>query len=143
VGSSERLELAAQEDEALHALVKGIAAIAKKPEEAQRNRVGRAIEDAIEVVEARRRAAITALLEREEKPKRTLEQLDVGVVVLGIVKSVLEFGAFIDIGGIQGLLHVTDIGEHPAKRFKPGDEVKVVVVQLDREKERILLGLPR
>ncbi|CAD7777052.1 MAG: 30S ribosomal protein S1 [Candidatus Methanoperedenaceae archaeon GB50] len=68
-----------------------------------------------------------------------------GDVVYGRVKSITDYGVFIDLGGIDGLLHITDISwgriGHPADRFEFGDEVKVKVLKFDREKEKIALGM--
>jgi small subunit ribosomal protein S1 len=74
----------------------------------------------------------------------TLSKLDVGYIVEGTIKNLTEYGAFVDIGGIDGLLHVTDMSwgriHHPSDQFKPGDHVQVKVLKLDREKEKISLG---
>ncbi|MBV9241842.1 MAG: S1 RNA-binding domain-containing protein, partial [Acidobacteria bacterium] len=74
----------------------------------------------------------------------TLSKLDVGYVVDGTVKNLTEYGAFVDIGGIDGLLHVTDMSwgriHHPGDMFKTGDHIQVKVLKLDREKEKISLG---
>ena len=75
----------------------------------------------------------------------TFEQLGEGFIVEGKVKSLTEYGAFVDLGGIDGLLHVTDMTwgklDKPSDMFKPGDEVQVKVLKFDREKERVSLGL--
>lgn len=74
----------------------------------------------------------------------TLSRLDVGYVVEGTVKNLTEYGAFVDLGGIDGLLHVTDMSwgriQNPGELFKPGDTVQVKVLKLDRDKEKISLG---
>ena len=74
----------------------------------------------------------------------TLEHLEEGAIVTGSVKNITDYGVFIDLGGIDGLLHVTDISwgrvGHPGEYFKVGDEVKVVVLRVDKEKERVSLG---
>ena len=74
----------------------------------------------------------------------TLDKIDVGHVVEGVVKNLTEYGAFVDIGGIDGLLHVTDMSwgriQNPSDMFKPGDNVQVKILKLDREKEKISLG---
>ncbi|MER3429054.1 MAG: 30S ribosomal protein S1 [Pyrinomonas sp.] len=85
------------------------------------------------------------LEERNEKRKReTLQHLDEGIIVEGQVKSLTDYGAFIDLGGIDGLLHVTDMSwgrlQNPNEMFKVGDVVQVKVLKIDREKERISLG---
>ena len=74
----------------------------------------------------------------------TLTHLEEGTIVTGTVKNITDYGVFIDLGGIDGLLHVTDISwgrvGHPSEYFKVGDEVKVVVLRVDKEKERVSLG---
>ena len=87
-----------------------------------------------------------ALLEEEnaEKKKHTLETLEEGKVLRGVVKNITDYGAFIDLGGIDGLLHVTDMSwgraAHPSELFKVNDEVDVIVLKFDRESERVSLG---
>jgi len=75
----------------------------------------------------------------------TLEHLAEGSVVTGIVKNLTEYGAFIDLGGIDGLLHVTDISygrvTHPSELLHVGEEVTVKVLKFDRAKERVSLGI--
>jgi small subunit ribosomal protein S1 len=74
----------------------------------------------------------------------TLTHLEEGMIVTGTVKNITDYGVFIDLGGIDGLLHVTDISwgrvGHPSEYFKVADEVKVVVLRVDRDKERVSLG---
>ncbi len=74
----------------------------------------------------------------------TLGGIDLGYVVQGTIKNLTEYGAFVDIGGIDGLLHVTDMSwgrlHHPGDLFKVGDHIQVKVLKLDREKEKISLG---
>ncbi|MFN6963016.1 MAG: 30S ribosomal protein S1, partial [Pyrinomonadaceae bacterium] len=74
----------------------------------------------------------------------TLANIDIGHVVEGTIKNLTEYGAFVDIGGIDGLLHVTDMSwgrlHHPSEQFKVGDHVQVKVLKLDREKEKVSLG---
>ena len=87
------------------------------------------------------------LLEKElaEKKKETLATLEEGQVREGVVKNITEYGAFVDLGGIDGLLHVTDISwgrvEHPSKVLKVGDKIKVKVLSFDPEKEKVALGI--
>ena len=87
-----------------------------------------------------------ALLEEERKLLKvdTLKNLEEGKVIKGIVKNLTEYGAFIDLGGIDGLLHITDMSwgrvHHPSELFSLGDEVEVVVLKFDRENERVSLG---
>jgi small subunit ribosomal protein S1 len=89
------------------------------------------------------RKVITDVAVNEEKA-RTLASIDVGYIVEGTIKNLTEYGAFVDIGGIDGLLHVTDMSwgriQHPSDAFKTGDHVQVKVLKLDREKEKISLG---
>src|SRR5207249_275567 len=83
--------------------------------------------------------------EREEKKKHTLQVLSEGMVLTGTVKNITDYGAFIDLGGIDGLLHVTDMSwgrvGHPSEIFQVGDQVDVVVLHFDRETNRISLGM--
>ncbi len=75
----------------------------------------------------------------------TLEHLEEGAVVSGVVKNLTDYGAFIDLGGIDGLLHVTDISygrvTHPSEVLHVGDEITVKVLKFDKVKERVSLGL--
>ena len=90
-----------------------------------------------------RRAVVSQ--ERELQRAETLSNLQEGMVVTGTVKNITEYGAFIDLGGMDGLLHITDMSwgriKHPSELFAVGDEVKVKVLKYDREKERVSLGL--
>lgn len=83
--------------------------------------------------------------EREKKRKTALETIEEGKLIKGIVKNITEYGAFIDLGGIDGLLHVTDMSwgrvRHPSELFMVGDEVEVMVLKFDRSNERVSLGL--
>lgn len=89
------------------------------------------------------RKVITDVEVNAQKAK-TLEAIEVGHIVDGTVKNLTEYGAFVDIGGIDGLLHVTDMSwgriQNPSDAFKSGDHVQVKVLKLDREKEKISLG---
>jgi small subunit ribosomal protein S1 len=73
-----------------------------------------------------------------------METLEEGKLVNGAVKNITDYGVFIDLGGLDGLLHITDISwgrvGHPSEYFQVGDEVDVVVLRFDREKERVSLG---
>jgi small subunit ribosomal protein S1 len=88
-----------------------------------------------------------ALLEEERDKVRqeTLSVLAEGQLLEGVVKNITDYGAFVDLGGIDGLLHVTDMSwgrvGHPSELIKVGDTVKVVVLKFDREKEKISLGM--
>jgi small subunit ribosomal protein S1 len=89
-----------------------------------------------------RKAVLEAQLTHQKD--ETLSRLEEGTIVTGRVKNITDYGVFIDLGGIDGLLHVTDISwgrvGHPSEYFKVADEVKVVVLRIDREKERVSLG---
>ncbi len=88
-----------------------------------------------------------ALLEKEREKLRadTLETLQEGQIVDGVIKNITDYGAFIDLGGIDGLLHVTDLSwgrvNHPNELFRVGDEIKVKVLKFDADSERVSLGL--
>jgi len=88
-----------------------------------------------------------ALLEEELHAKRAelMEKLSEGQVVHGTVKNVTEYGAFVDLGGIDGLLHLTDLSwgrvRHPSDVVKPEQELDVIILKFDKEKQRVSLGL--
>src|SRR5690606_7977099 len=83
--------------------------------------------------------------ERDEMKQRTLETLEEGQVLDGTIKNLTEYGAFVDLGGIDGLLHITDMSwgrvNHPSEVFKVGDKVTVKVLKYNAETERVSLGL--
>jgi small subunit ribosomal protein S1 len=83
--------------------------------------------------------------EREEKRSATLSSIHEDKVVEGIVKNITEYGVFVDLGGVDGLLHITDISwgrvKHPSEMFKIGDEINVKILNLDLERERVSLGM--
>jgi len=83
--------------------------------------------------------------ERQEKRKVLLDEIKVGDIRTGIVKNIADYGAFVDIGGLDGLLHVTDMSwgrvSNPNDVVKPGQELTVMVIGIDNDKERIALGL--
>jgi small subunit ribosomal protein S1 len=83
--------------------------------------------------------------QREELKKETLKKLKEGAVLTGVVKNLTDYGAFIDLGGIDGLLHITDMSwghvRHPSEVFNVGDEVRVAVLKFDAQTERVSLGL--
>ncbi|WP_168198278.1 30S ribosomal protein S1 [Crassaminicella thermophila] len=87
------------------------------------------------------------LMEEENKIKRRLlwEKIEKGSVVEGEVKRITNFGAFVDIGGIDGLVHISDLSwgrvNHPSDVVKIGDRIKVVILDFDKENEKISLGL--
>ncbi len=86
------------------------------------------------------------LLEKERESKRaeTLSSIHEGKVLGGTVKNITEYGVFVDLGGVDGLLHITDMSwgrvKHPSDMFRIGDEITVKVLNLDLEKERVSLG---
>jgi len=88
-----------------------------------------------------------ALLEKERETlkKDTLQKLHEGAILQGIVKNLTDYGAFIDLGGIDGLLHITDMSwgriSHPSEMLNVGDEIRVVVLKFDAQTERVSLGL--
>ncbi len=83
--------------------------------------------------------------ERESLRKKTLENLEEGAIVEGFVKNITDYGVFIDLGGIDGLLHITDLSwgrvNHPKDICSMGDQMTVKVLKFDRENERVSLGL--
>jgi small subunit ribosomal protein S1 len=83
--------------------------------------------------------------EREILKKETLKNLSVGAVVEGAVKNITDYGAFVDLGGVDGLLHITDISwgrvGHPSKRFSIGDQITVKIINFDEDSGRVSLGL--
>ncbi len=83
--------------------------------------------------------------ERESKRSATLAAIHEDKVVNGIVKNITEYGVFVDLGGVDGLLHITDISwgrvKHPSEIFSIGDEIDVKILNLDIEKERVSLGM--
>lgn len=88
-----------------------------------------------------------AVIEEEAGGDRQalLESLQEGEEYMGVVKNITDYGAFIDLGGIDGLLHITDMAwkrvKHPSEILKVGDEIKVKVLKYDRDKKRVSLGL--
>jgi small subunit ribosomal protein S1 len=83
--------------------------------------------------------------EREELKSDTLDRLEEGKVLNGVVKNITEYGVFVDLGGIDGLLHITDMSwgrvGHPSEMCSIGDSIEVMVLNFDPEKERVSLGL--
>ncbi|RLB11585.1 MAG: 30S ribosomal protein S1, partial [Deltaproteobacteria bacterium] len=88
-----------------------------------------------------------AVLEQQKETmrKETMERLKEGAILEGKIKSITDYGLFVDLGGIDGLVHITDISwgriTNPINLYKPGDEVKVKVLKFDKEKDRISLGI--
>ncbi|MCE5334387.1 MAG: 30S ribosomal protein S1 [Desulfobacteraceae bacterium] len=83
--------------------------------------------------------------EREQMKSHTLATLEDSKVVDGVVKNITDYGVFVDLGGIDGLLHITDMSwgrvGHPSEMFQIGDKIKVKVLSFDRDNERVSLGL--
>jgi small subunit ribosomal protein S1 len=88
-----------------------------------------------------------ALLEHAQNVKKeeTLSSLAEGQIVTGVVKNITDYGAFVDLGGIDGLMHITDISwgriNHPSEAFKVGDRIEVIILKYDREKQKVSLGM--
>ena len=103
----------------------------------------------LKIDEARRNIVVSRrrLIEAERAEKKTelLKQLEVGQIRKGVVKNIADFGAFVDLGGIDGLLHITDMSwgriNHPREMVKIDQEIEVMVLHIDHEKEKIALGL--
>ena len=111
---------------------------------------GRAIQCLVlKIDEARRNIVVSrrALIEQEraERKKQLMETLEVGQIRRGVVKNIADFGAFVDLGGIDGLLHITDMSwgriGHPSEMVQIDQEVEVQVLHIDREREKIALGM--
>jgi len=112
--------------------------------------VGRTIRAVILKIDEDRRNIVVSRrklieAEREEAKERLMATLEEGQLVKGVVKNIADFGAFVDLGGIDGLLHITDMSwgrvGHPSEVVRVNDEVEVKVLSIDREKEKIALGL--
>jgi small subunit ribosomal protein S1 len=112
--------------------------------------IGRTIDAVILKIDEERRNIVISrrkMIEqqREELKRKTLDGLTVGEVRKGVVKNIADFGAFIDLGGIDGLLHITDMSwgriNHPSEVLKIDQEIEVKVLSIDKEKEKIALGL--
>ena len=112
--------------------------------------IGRTIQcEVLKIDDARRNIVVSrrALIERERADKKAqlLSTLEVGQRRKGIVKNIADFGAFVDLGGIDGLLHITDMSwgriAHPSEMVHIDQELEVQILHIDREKEKIALGL--
>ena len=112
--------------------------------------IGREIDAVILKIDEERRNIVISrrkMIEqqREELKRKTLDTLQIGQVIRGTVKNIADFGAFIDLGGIDGLLHITDMSwgriNHPSDILKIDQEVEVKVLSIDKDKEKIALGL--
>ncbi len=112
--------------------------------------IGRNIDAVILKIDEERRNIVISrrkLIEqqRDEMKDKTLNSLEVGQLVTGTVKNIADFGAFIDLGGIDGLLHITDMSwgriNHPSEMVKNEQQIEVKVLSIDKDKEKIALGL--
>jgi small subunit ribosomal protein S1 len=112
--------------------------------------IGRTIDAMILKIDEERRNIVISRrkmieVQREELKRKTLDTIQVGTLVTGTVKNIADFGAFIDLGGIDGLLHITDMSwgriNHPSEMLKIDQQVEVKVLQIDKDKEKIALGL--
>ncbi|MBF0301485.1 MAG: 30S ribosomal protein S1 [Desulfamplus sp.] len=83
--------------------------------------------------------------QREQARTETLDSIETDKVMIGVVKNITEYGVFVDLGGVDGLLHITDISwgrvKHPSELFSVGDKIKVKILSFDFEKERVSLGM--
>jgi small subunit ribosomal protein S1 len=103
----------------------------------------------LKIAEARRNIVVSrrSLIESEraEKKQKLLAELEIGQLRKGVVKNIAEFGAFVDLGGIDGLLHITDMSwgriGHPSEMVHIDEEIEVQILHIDREREKIALGL--
>jgi small subunit ribosomal protein S1 len=103
----------------------------------------------LKIDEARRNIVVSrrSLIEQERAQKKSelLKQLEVNQLRKGVVKNIADFGAFVDLGGIDGLLHITDMSwgriNHPSEMVKIDDQIEVMILHIDYEKEKIALGL--
>jgi small subunit ribosomal protein S1 len=112
--------------------------------------IGRNIDAVILKIDEERRNIVISRrkmieVQREELKRKTFEGLTIGEVRKGTVKNIADFGAFIDLGGIDGLLHITDMSwgriGHPSEILKIDQEIEVKVLSIDQNKEKIALGL--
>ena len=112
--------------------------------------IGRVVQcEVLKIDETRRNIVVSrrSLIEKQRQEDRTalLGELEAGQQRKGIVKNIAEFGAFVDLGGIDGLLHITDMSwgriEHPSEMVAIDQEIEIIVLNIDREKEKIALGL--
>ena len=103
----------------------------------------------LKIDEARRNIVVSrrALIEQEraERKKQLMETLEVGQIRRGVVKNIADFGAFVDLGGLDGLLHITDMSwariGHPSEMVQIDQEIEVQVLHIDRDREKIALGM--
>jgi len=117
-------------------------------QEAKENLVGMTLELAvIEVNQLRRRLVMSKRVADRRKRRDVLEEIEEGQELTGVVRNLVDFGAFVDIGGIDGLIHISELAwqhvDHPGDVLKVGEEVAVYVLSVDRERERIGLSRKR
>ena len=112
--------------------------------------IGRVVQcEVLKIDEARRNIVVSrrSLIEkqREEDREHLMAELEIGQIRKGVVKNIADFGAFVDLGGIDGLLHITDMSweriGHPTEMVAIDQEIEVKILQIDREKQKIALGL--
>ena len=112
--------------------------------------IGKQIDAKILRIDTERRNIVISrrkLIEEERHLAKTklMSEIEVGQLRKGTVKNIADFGAFVDLGGIDGLLHITDMSwdriEHPSQMLKIEEEVEVKILNIDRDKEKIALGL--
>ncbi len=112
--------------------------------------IGRVVQcEVLKIDETRRNIVVSrrSLIEkqREEDREHLLGELEIGQIRKGVVKNIADFGAFVDLGGIDGLLHITDMSweriSHPTEMVAIDQEIEVKILQIDREKQKIALGL--
>ncbi|MCK6455475.1 MAG: 30S ribosomal protein S1 [Phycisphaerae bacterium] len=112
--------------------------------------IGRTIEAVVIKIDPERRNIVISrrkLMEesRAEAKAKLMAEIEVGQIREGVVKNIADFGAFVDLGGIDGLLHITDMSweriNHPSDLLKIDERVKVKILHIDKEKEKIALGL--
>lgn len=112
--------------------------------------IGRVVQcEVLKIDESRRNIVVSrrSLIEKQRAEDREalLSELEVGQIRKGVVKNIAEFGAFVDLGGIDGLLHITDMSweriGHPTEMVSIDQEIEVMILDIDREKQKIALGL--
>ncbi len=116
----------------------------KRAEEIKRSMIGTQIPvKIIEVNRKRRRLIFSARAAQEERRKQRLEELEEGQIIHGPVVNIVKFGIFVDLDGVDGLVHISKLDwqhiDHPSNLFKVGDEVEVKVIDVDVERERVSL----
>jgi small subunit ribosomal protein S1 len=120
----------------------------ERREQAKKELVGKHLWLAVlEVLPHRRRLVLSERAARQQRRRQVLEELAVGQELTGTVRSLVDFGAFVDLDGVDGLIHVSELSwehvRHPSEVLSVGDEVQVYVLSVDREKERVGLSRKR